>query len=435
MKKFALVSLGCPKNEVDSERILAAVGQAGYVITDSIEEADILAVNTCAFIRPAVEESYRMIRLFKKIRRRTGAKIIVCGCLGSRHGDVLFADTDIDAVISPPHIEHVARACDLVLCGKRYCRTGSTLKVLHPDPSRLILTLPYGYLKISEGCDNRCSYCTIPQLRGNLHSFPEVLLVNEARQLFDSGVKELILVGQDITAYGTDSGNKNALVNLIRKLLTVGFPRLRLLYVHPARIDDRLISIVAENRSICRYLDMPLQHINPLILKNMGRPVLDYRSLIERLRAAIPDLCIRTTFIVGFPGETEKQFMELIDFVKETKFDRMGAFAYSPEQGTRAYNMPGHISEREKKVRLSELMSVQRKISEEKAFAFKGKTVEIIVDRQKKRRIQGRTEWDAPLIDWTVSAAGTRQIGDFVTVFIKDTSPFHLSGDIVHKRP
>ena len=432
MKNICLISLGCPKNLIDSEKILGLTGSSGYAITYNPDEADYVIVNTCAFIDPAVKESFDVIDRIKKIKQKTGVKIIVFGCLGKRRDYDLLKDKDIDAVLEPDRLYEIPQVLKsletLAEHGQKElpCRNASGYKLKRIP--RLILTYPYAYLKITEGCSNFCSYCLIPQIRGPLKSFPEKQIINEAEELSGAGIRELIIVGQDITSYGMDNGKNISLTEILEKLLPMDFRWLRLLYLRPEKITGRLIEMIAKNKKLCRYLDVPLQHVHPDVLKKMNRPLIDYARLIENLRKSIPGVCLRTTFIVGFPGETEKHYRYLVDFVKDVKFDRMGAFPYSREKQTLAYNLPSHVSVKEKINRLNGLMAIQKEVLKNRLREFIGKNVDVIIDRENKNGLTGRTEFDAPDIDCIVKVKGRAKTGDFVNVKILKSSDYTLTG-------
>ncbi|MCM8764085.1 MAG: 30S ribosomal protein S12 methylthiotransferase RimO [Candidatus Omnitrophica bacterium] len=428
MRRVSVISLGCPKNTVDSEKILGILGSGGYAISTVPEESDFVIVNTCAFIEPAVEEAKQIISKLQKNKKRYGYKLIVTGCLPARDRQLLNTG-DIDGVIGPYHIDYLADILSEIDAGKQvdvnfcsriqhYCRI-----------PRVISTLPYAYLKITEGCSNNCAYCTIPLIRGSLFSFPEKEILKEAESLFYSGVKELIIVGHDIAAYGKDKGRGN-LCNLIRKVIKIGFRWIRLMYLHPSGITDELLKLIKDNAQICRYLDIPLQHINPVMLKKMNRPVMDYKKLIENIRKAVPQIAIRTTFIVGFPGETEEIFEQLIDFVRTVKFERMGSFIYYPEKNTKAFLLKTQVPLEIKKKRLFKLMNIQRRISKELARSFVGKEIDVLVEKWGNGYLVGRTQMDAPDIDWTVKIYGKASIGDIVKLKIIESSPYCLIGTI-----
>ncbi|MCM8814668.1 MAG: 30S ribosomal protein S12 methylthiotransferase RimO [Candidatus Omnitrophica bacterium] len=428
MRTVSVISLGCPKNTVDSEKILGILGSRGYAISAIPEQSDFVIVNTCAFIKPAVKEAKQIISKLKKNKNKYGYKLIVTGCLPAR--DPWLIDIrDIDGITGPYNIDKLADILSGADEGKQL-NANSYLKITnYCRIPRVISTFPHAYLKITEGCSNHCSYCTIPFIRGPLFSFPERDILKEAESLYDFGVKELIIVGHDITAYGQDRGKRN-LCALLKKILKIGFRWVRLMYLHPAGITDELLELIEGNAQICKYLDIPLQHINPVILKKMNRPVFDYKKLIEDIRRAVPQIAIRTTFIVGFPGETDEIFEQLVDFVRIIKFDRIGAFIYYPEKDTRAFLFKNQVPFKIKKKRLFKLMNVQRMISKELAGSFVGKEIDVLVEKKKDDYLIGRTQMDAPDIDWTVRIYGKASIGDIVRVRITKSSPYCLTGSI-----
>jgi len=427
MKKLCLISLGCPKNTVDSEKIIGVLGDAGYEISLIPEESDFVVVNTCAFIKPAINEARRVISTLKSRKKTSEFKLVVTGCLPARNYDELLGDKDIDAVIGPYCIDRLPEIFSNIDSGERvYTHTDVHIHQYCRLP-RAVSTLPYAYIKITEGCSNRCSYCTIPFIRGPLYSFSEKDILKEAESLFVSGVKELIIVGHDITAYGKDRGKGN-LCGLLRNIVKIGFPWVRLMYLHPSGINQELLELMDQHSQICKYLDIPLQHVNPAILKKMNRPVKDYRKMIEDIRRAIGDITLRTTLIVGFPGETEAIFQQLFDFIREMKFEKLGAFIYYPEKDTPAFLMPDQIPVRVKEERYKRLMDVQKTISKDIAASFSGKTVEVLIEKQGKKYLSGRTRMDAPDIDWTVKVYGQAKQGDIVNVRITKSSFYSLEG-------
>lgn len=435
MKNICLISLGCPKNLVDSEKILGHLANEGYIITVYPEEADYIIINTCAFIQPAVKESFDVINNIKKIKQKTGGKIIVFGCLSKRYGNGLLKDKNIDAVVNPDNlfkIHGIIKSLEKSIqpAQKKLSSVNSFNYQFKDIRPRLILTYPYAYLKITEGCSNFCSYCLIPKIRGPLKSFPEKEIIKEAEELANAGIKEIIIVGQDITSYGEDNGKSDYLAQLLNKLLTIDFQWFRLLYLRPEKITENLIEIISKNKKMCKYLDIPLQHIHPDILKKMNRPLVDYEKIIEKIRRDIPDVCLRTTFIVGFPGETEKHYQYLMDFVKRIRFDRMGAFPYYREKQTLSYNLPNQISEKEKVNRLNELMNIQKNILKTNMKSFIGKNIDVIIDKKTKEYLIGRTQCDAPDIDCTVKIKGKTEIGRIVKVKIINASTYTLTGAI-----
>lgn len=427
MKRVCIISLGCPKNTVDSEKIIGILGSSGYMVSGIPEESDFVIVNTCAFIKPAVEESKQIILNLKKKKKKYGFRLVITGCLPVREKSFLFNDSDIDGVIGPYHIEKLPGFILDIETGKRVQDVSfSTIKHYCKIP-RIISTLPYAYLKIAEGCNNHCSYCTIPSIRGPLFSYPEKEILKEAEHLLISGVKELIIVAHDITSYGR---NRYDFCRLLKKIISLGFPWIRLMYLHPSGITPNLLETMNKNSSVCKYLDIPLQHVNPLILKRMNRPVMDYKKMIEEIRKAVPQITLRTTFIVGFPGETEDIFNELIEFVRELRFERMGAFIYWPERNTRAYFLKGQVPFETKKKRFLKLMDIQKNISKEIADSFVGKVLDVLIEKEMNGYLSGRTQMDAPEIDWTVKVYGKARPGDIVKVKITKNSEYSLSGKI-----
>ncbi|MCM8817240.1 MAG: 30S ribosomal protein S12 methylthiotransferase RimO [Candidatus Omnitrophica bacterium] len=427
MEKVSIISLGCPKNTVDSEKIIGVLADSGYMISTIPEESDFVIINTCAFIQPAVIESKNVISQFIRIKKRNKFKLIVTGCMPSRYYTYLCEEREIDGIIGLYHITQFPEILSLIASGKRICINSCGHIKGYSLLPRVISTMPYAYLKITEGCNNCCSYCTIPQIRGHLVSFPEKEILKEAENLFLSGVKELIIVGHDITAFGKDSGKKS-LTRLVREIVGIGFPWIRLMYLHPSGITNELLELIGSYKQICKYLDIPLQHVNPVILKRMNRPVFDYGKLINRIRKFVPGITLRTTFIVGFPGETDQIFDELIEFVKSIKFERLGAFIYYPEEGTRSFLMDNSVPIYIKKRRYLRLINIQKKISKELALSFKNKILEIIIDKEKNGRFYGRTQMDAPDIDWIVTVHGKVRFGDMVNVRITKSSFYSLSG-------
>jgi len=410
-----LITLGCPKNLVDSENLLARLGERSCVLTDSAEDADVLIVNTCGFLKSAVDESMDVIRKLCE-KKKTGQKIIVYGCLVQRFGGKMPKIKGVDALFGVGCPESIVSTVCKTACVKSNCLP------------RLISTYPYAYLKISEGCENCCSYCLIPSIRGPLKSRTIRDLYDEARRIKDMGIKELILVAQDTANYGKDRGEGTTLEKLLEKLAVLKFHWLRVMYLHPAHLNDRILKTIADVPGICRYLDIPLQHVHPEILEKMNRPVLDYGAIVDKIRDVIPGVRLRTTFITGFPGEKERHFRALADFIKEKEFDRLGVFAYSKEKGTPAFDMPGQVPEKMKKERERILMELQQKISRRKLKSLVGTEIEVLVEGRKGKYFTGRTEYDAPDIDGTVyiKTAGKLKTGDFRKVLITSSGNYDL---------
>ncbi len=453
--KVGMVSLGCPRNLVDSEKILGLLHQKRYKICPKIEDVDVVIVNTCSFIEDAVEESIDTILELIEQKKKGGLRsLIVTGCLPQRFKEDLANNLkEVDAFVGIGNYNRIAEVVNTTLEGKR-----CSLLDTHPQFNFLkVRSFPltpshYAYIKISEGCQNRCSYCIIPTLKGDYISRPLESIIEEVRRL-KAKVSEIILVGQDTTLYGVDldpslkrnrkvypSGlgahlNLAKLLRAIARIKKEGW--IRILYGHPAHFSRELIAVIKETPSICRYVDLPLEHISDKILRRMNRGIKKHQiiNLIEMLRKDIPNLTIRTSFIIGFPGESEEDFKELLDFIRECEFERLGAFIYSPEEGTRAFNYAPQISPELKEARFEELMSVQKEISEKINKDLIGREIEVLIDEQDandSRLFIGRSEGDAPEVDGQVyvRSKGVR-VGDFVKVRITDTLEYDLVGEEV----
>ncbi|MCK9266702.1 30S ribosomal protein S12 methylthiotransferase RimO [bacterium] len=402
MEKIYLLSLGCPKNLVDSENIMALLGEKEYILTDSPDIADIIIINTCAFLKSAVKESKAAIKYFTDNNQYKHKKIVVCGCLVQRYGEELFKLNGVDGISGISNPEETVKVVEQVKSNSRIT-SYNVIPNISPNCSpRLVSTYPYAYIKISEGCDNLCSYCLIPKLRGRLTSRSESDILNEAESLLEMGIKELIIIAQDTSSYGWDTGNRNGLENLLSKLAKLKFPRIRIMYSHPAHITKNVLDIIQKEKNICKYIDIPLQHIHPEILQKMNRPVLDYGKLIDNIRETVPEIRLRTTFIVGFPGETDEHFEKLVEFVKEKKFDRLGVFKYSREKETEAFKLKEQIKKRVKLERERILMEIQKDISKRNLEKFIGKTLKVLVEGKEDDFYVGRSEFDAPEIDGNV---------------------------------
>jgi len=430
MKKVCVISLGCPKNTIDSEKIIGVAGDSGYAISPVVEESDFVIVNTCAFIKPAMVEAKRMIYRLKKLKEKKNFKLIVAGCLVARDFETLFNDIDIDGIIGPYDIDRLSKVLCEIESGKRVLLNQSAKIENYCTIPRIVSTWPYAYLKITEGCSNRCSYCTIPLIRGELFSYSDKEILKEAETLFNSGIKELIIIGHDITSYGRDT-HKSNLCNLVRKIVKIGFPWVRLMYLHPAGITDDLLDLISESPQICKYLDVPIQHSNPEILRNMNRPVMDYRKFFEKIKKCVPGIALRSTVIVGFPGETDKIFKQLVDFVTDVRFEKLGVFIYYPEKNTPASIMKGQVPEGIKKERFMLLREIQKKISREIASSFIGQTLDVLIEDRSEGICVGRTQRDAPDIDWTVKIRGKRKPGEIVKVKITRSFYYSLEGVII----
>jgi ribosomal protein S12 methylthiotransferase len=439
--KVSLTNLGCPKNEVDGESMVSLLCENGYEMTEEKEEADILILNTCGFIDSAKEESIEEIfNLISLKNKDKGKKVIVSGCLTQRYPEDLWKNIpEIDGLLGIGDIFKIDKLCSSVLKGKRLCLVGFPEKGNGKiKRKRKAQNRPYAYIKIADGCDNHCSYCAIPGIRGKFRSKRIKDILKEARQLVASGVKEINLVAQDTTLYGTDIYGEKKLPQLL--FLISQIPRLkwiRLLYTHPAHFSDELTEQVASNPKVCKYLDLPLQHISNEILARMNRKVKrrDVEGLIFKLREKIPDLTLRTSFIVGFPGEKKKHFAELVEFVEKTRFDKLGAFPYSAEEETPAYNFKGQLSPKLKHRRLDQLMLTQQKIAFEENVSKIGKSLTVLIEAESKEGngyFVGRSQAEAPEVDGVILVTGNNlKTGKFVKVKIVDYHDYDLVAKVV----
>ena len=441
MKKLFFVSLGCDKNLVDAEHMLALLHTDGYQITEDETEADVIIVNTCCFIEDAAQESVNTILDMAELKKTGHLKaLIVTGCLATRYSkDIGVEIPEVDGVIGASSYDEVKDVLDRVLAGEEHVEDIEDTSRTPVDSGRILTTGGhFAYLKIAEGCDKNCSYCIIPKLRGHYRSIPMEKLLAEATSLVAQGVRELILVAQETTLYGTDIYGHKALPELLRKLSEIkGLAWIRLLYAYPEEIDDALIEEMAGNPKVCHYIDMPIQHSNDYILGRMGRRTkrADIVSVINRLRERIPDICIRTTLICGFPGETEEMHQDQVSFIKEMKFDRLGAFPYSREKGTVAYDMPDQVPDVTKQLWYDEIMRVQQEITFEKNKELVGKDFEVFIEGEipDDRVYVGRTYRDAPDVDGYVymDRDYQRLSGDLVEVRITKAKDYDLIGEII----
>jgi ribosomal protein S12 methylthiotransferase len=423
--RIHLASLGCAKNLVDSERLLARLATAGALVGAPAEEADVVLVNTCGFIDPARRESLAVIADYVALKaERPDLKLFVLGCLVVRDGEALRRDLPaVDGFFGIDEHDAIARACGLA--GEE---TGDTRLLLTPSHT--------AYLRIADGCDNRCSYCTIPSIRGAFRSRPADEILAEARSLAALGVRELNLIGQDTTAYGKDIPGGPGIVGLLERLDAIdGVRWVRLLYAHPARLGDDLIRAYARLEKLVPYVDLPLQHASDRILSAMGRRVDRgaIGSLLSRLREAVPEIALRTTFIVGFPGETDAEFAELIAFIEETRFDHVGAFAYSPEPGTAAAEMPSRVPPDVVAERLERLLAAQTVIVLETNRTRVGDVVDVLIDGSDGTPgvTIGRTATQAPDVDPVTRVRGRQEQGTFVRARITGHSDLDLTATVV----
>jgi ribosomal protein S12 methylthiotransferase len=446
--KVGLVSLGCPKNQVDSEVMLGSLIQAGYELTTKEEEADILIVNTCGFIDQAKEESIDTLMEMAELKKTGRCKtLIATGCLTQRYsGDLLDQLPEIDAVVGTGDFPKIASLCDsLSLLQSNRARpnvTESPTYLYQPETPRLRLgPNHWAYIKVSEGCNYRCSFCSIPSFRGDLQSRTIDSVVREARKLAEEGVVEVNLIAQSLTSFGWDRRQKGELVSMLKALTEIdGLRWIRLFYTYPTDFNNRLIDFIAEEEKICSYIDLPLQHIDDGILKKMNRKGKrkEIESLIQTLRARIPNVTLRSTFIVGFPGETEKEYQALSDFIRQTEFDRLGVFTYSHEEGTSAFPLGDPVPQRVKEKRQRALLEMQRKISKKKNRMLIGTTQTVLVDGLSKETellLEGRMEGQAPDVDGVVliNDTGDWEVkpGAFVSVRIEAAHEYDLVGSVV----
>ncbi len=435
---YAFVSLGCPKNLVDSERMLGKLAQEGYVLVPEADGAEVVVVNTCGFIEPARDESLSVIREMLELKKegRIGS-VVVAGCLAERKREELLAEVpDVDQIVGVFGREEITQVVNRSVIQQQEQRTlfrPAPIRALE-DTARLRITPKhYAYLKISEGCDRLCTFCAIPGMRGKHITKPIEEVLREAKELVNDGVRELIIVAQDTTYYGLDLYGEVRLAELLRQLDKVeGLEWIRILYAYPIYFTDDLLETLASAKKIIPYLDMPLQHINSRVLKRMQRRVNreQTQELLANLRQRIPDLILRTTFIVGFPGETEAEFAELVDFVRETKFERCGVFPYSFEPGTPATKLDGHLPEEIKQERRNRLMEAQQTVALDWSNQQVGKTIEVIIDGQDPEipnHYQARSQADAPDIDCLVRVKGKAlDSGDITQVKITAADGYDL---------
>ena len=434
--KVGMISLGCPKNQVDGEALLAKLAAAGYQIVNEIENSDVMIVNTCGFIEDAKREAIDTILEVAQYKEAgVISALVVTGCLAERYQDEILKEMpEVDAVIGIGANADIVKVCDKALCGIQTSNYPN--KCYLPIDDERLLSTPshWAYLKIAEGCDNRCSYCAIPGIRGKFRSRKIESVVDEAKSLVNRGVKEIILVAQDTTKYGQDLYGEYSFDKLLKELVKIdGLEWIRLFYCYPQRITDSLIEVIANEEKVCNYIDIPLQHSDTTVLKNMNRvgDGNDYRVLLDKMRKAIPDLALRTTFMVGFPGETDEQFENLCDFVKDMKFDKMGCFTFSPEEDTPAFDMDNQIDEDVKKRRQEVLMNAQYSITEASNKSRVGNVYKVIIDSFADGKYTGRSYMDSPEIDSGIIFTSNKKlnIGDFVNVKITDFDGYDLIGE------
>ncbi|MCM1307690.1 MAG: 30S ribosomal protein S12 methylthiotransferase RimO [Butyrivibrio sp.] len=437
--KIIFVSLGCDKNLVDSEMMMGLLKEKGYEFTDDEREADIAVINTCGFITSAKEESIQAILEMAENKKGNLKALIAAGCLAQRYKDEILKELpEIDAVVGTTAFDKICEVVEDVLAKRGHSEFRDINGLCRPNAKRIITTGGcYSYLKIAEGCDKRCTYCSIPLFKGSYRSVPMEKLLEEAEYLAQSGVRELILVAQETTVYGVDLYKKKTLPTLLRGLCGIdGIRWVRLLYCYPEEITDELIDVIKSEPKICRYLDIPIQHASDGILRRMGRRTTnaDLRDIIGKLRREIPDVALRTTLITGFPGESEEDYAVLTDFADEMEFDRLGVFTYSPEEGTPAAAMEGQLDEETKLARRDGIMELQQEISLERSQRLVGQRLEVIIEgRAADEEVYvGRTYMDAPGVDGYIFINSDEELmsGDFVYVRVTKALEYDLIGEL-----
>ncbi len=441
--KILFISLGCDKNLVDSEEMLRLLLNKGYTITDDETEAEVIIINTCCFIDDAKEESIQTILEMAEYRKSGPCRaLIVTGCMAQRYQqEILDEIPEVDRVLGTTAYENIVSAIEDALSGERGVEEASLSYLPMPQTDRVVTTGGhYAYLKIAEGCNKHCTYCIIPQLRGNYRSVPMEQLLAQAQNLATQGVKELILVAQETTVYGVDLYGRKSLHLLLKELCKIeGLVWIRLLYCYPEEIYDELIEVMRSEPKICHYLDLPIQHASDEILRRMGRRTTraDLTAIIKKLREAIPDITLRTTLIAGFPGETESQHEESMAFIDEIRFDRLGVFPYSREEGTPAADMPGQLDDKTKEARRDELMERQQEIAFERSGQMVGRTVTAMIEgyMTEEDAYVARTAADAPDVDGLLFIHTEEPLasGDFVRAKITAAAEYDLIGVIVNE--
>ena len=440
--KILFVSLGCDKNLVDTENMLGILKNKGFEFTDDEWEADIIAINTCCFIGDAKQESINTILEMAEHKKDARCKVlVVAGCLAHRYQDEIIKEIpEVDAFVGTSSYDKIADMINYVLEEKgisNFVEDANRMPMVEADR---IVTTPgyYEYLKIAEGCDKHCTYCVIPKVRGSFRSFPIEYLVNQTKKLVEGGVKEIILVAQETTLYGVDLYGKKSLPKLLHNLgLIEGLEWIRILYCYPEEINDELIEAIKNEPKVCHYLDMPIQHASDNILKRMGRRTSkqELTDIVAKLRREIPDIALRTTLITGFPGETDVDHEEVMQFIDECEFDRLGVFTYSREEDTVAAQMPDQIDEEIKEKYRDELMQLQQEISADRSAAMIGRIVRVMIEGfiPEDNTYVGRSYKDAPNVDGLVFIECDRELmsGDFIDVKITGSTEYDLIGTIV----
>lgn len=439
--KILFISLGCDKNLVDTEVMLGMLASRGYEMTNDEQEADIIVINTCCFIHDAKEESIQNILEMAEYKKNGSAKaLIVTGCMAERYRqEILDEIPEVDEVLGTTAYDRILDAVDAALAGQHEVMTADLDALPLPETKRLVTTGGhFAYLKIAEGCDKHCTYCIIPKIRGNFRSVPMERLLKEAQDLAEQGVKELILVAQETTLYGKDLYGEKSLPKLLRELCKIsGIRWIRILYCYPEEITDELIQVMKEEPKICHYLDLPIQHANDTILKRMGRRTSKQEliDIVQKLRKEIPDICLRTTLITGFPGETQEQHEEVMEFIDTLEFDRLGAFTYSPEEDTPAATFEDQIDEEVKEDRQADIMELQQEIAFDKAEDMIGREVLVMIEGKvaDENAYVGRTYRDAPNVDGLIFINTDVELisGDFAKGKVTGALDYDLIGELM----
>ena len=439
--KILFISLGCDKNLVDTEKMLGLLGAKGYTFTDDETEADIIVINSCCFINDAKEESIETILEMAQYKENGNLKaLIVAGCLAERYKDEIIKEIpEVDAVIGTASYDEIVKAVEAVLNGEKPLIFKEINRIPETNVNRMVTTGGYyAHLKIAEGCDKHCTYCIIPKIRGSFRSVPMEKLIKEAEYLASIGVKELILVAQETTLYGVDLYGKKSLHILLKELCKINdIKMIRIMYCYPEEIYDEFIETMATEKKVCHYLDMPIQHCSDSVLKRMGRRTSknELIAIINKLRQRIPDIVLRTTLIAGFPGETEENHQEMMEFVDEMEFERLGVFTYSPEENTPAASMDNQLSEDVKEEWRDEIMELQQEIAFDKSMSMIGRELLVMVEGKiaNEPAYVGRTYMDAPGIDGNIFISTGEEFisGDLVKVKVTGANEYDLIGEVL----
>ena len=437
--KACFISLGCDKNYVDTEHMMGILSEAGYEFVSDVEDADVCVINSCCFIADALEESINTIIEVGRLKTEGHLQaLILAGCLGQRFTDGVLSDLpEVDGIVGTNSYDEILQVLEDALKGKKDVVKKDFSSLPSNEKGRFLTSVvPYSYLKIAEGCDKHCTYCIIPSIRGEFRSVPMEELLEEAQKMVEQGIKEINLVAQEVTLYGVDLYGKKSLPLLLNKLSEIdGLEWIRLLYCYPEEINDELIEVMANNPKVCHYIDMPIQHCSDVILGRMGRKTskADIINIISTLRSRIPDICIRTTLICGFPGETEENHKEMLDFVEEIKFDRLGCFAYSKEDGTPAATFENQIDDDVKNAWKDEIMELQQRIIFEKNAALIGEVVPCFIEGKVEDGVYAaRTYGDAPDVDGYIFVETDHDYmsGEIVSAKVIDYKDYDLIGEI-----